>query len=200
MDRPPLFPFGRTYTGPFLISPFHAVMTKEQERRDDGCVPKSHTYRRSSVEPLLHNFQLYFRAGRAVNERAAEEEGGRRSPRCKFRFFFSGAVATTTLTRVANSDEQFLKGSDRSSPKLHSQVSLSVKPRGLLLLLSPTLQPTPNFLFPRRPSKFVKSGADGGDRQARRGPRMEKGWRKRNVIFSEQEATCKWENMRYGVN
>ncbi len=27
---------------------------------------------------------------------------------------------------------------------------------------------------------------------------MEKGWRKRNVIFSEQEATCKWENMRYG--
>ena len=158
-----------TYTGPFLTSPFHAVMTKEQERRDDGSVPKSHTYRRSSVEPLLHNFQLYFRAGRAVKEQRRRKEGEGR-PDANFGFF-SGAA--TTLTRVANSDEQFLKGSDRSSPKLHSQVSLSVKPRGLLLLLSPTLQPPhTSFFRAARPNSLSqgRSGADGGDRQARRGP------------------------------
>ncbi len=104
-------------------------------------------------------------------------------------FFFSGA--STTLKRVANSDEQFLKGSDRSSyvqqPKSSTRksVCLSRWPPPVALR---HCKPHTSFFRAARPNSLSQALTGVTGRQG--GVRMEKGWRKRNVIFSEQEATC----------
>ena len=73
---------------------------------------------------------------------------------------------------MANSDEQFLKGSDRSyeqQPKSSTHKSVCLSSRPPPVALPDIATPLTSFFRAARPNSLSqgRSGADGGDRQAR---------------------------------